>query len=164
MTAFDQAFDRIMGHEGGYTNNPQDPGGETMWGVTKRVAVAHGYQGAMADLPRETAKQIAREAYWDRAQCSAYAPAISFQLMDAAYNHGIENAVRFLQRAVGVADDGDVGPHTLDAIGKRSVNDVLTLFNAERLDFYTKLPTWPDFGKGWARRIVGNLRYAAEDA
>jgi len=45
-----------------------------------------------------------------------------------------------------------------------SVTDVLARFNAERLDFYTKLTKWPTFGKGWARRVAGNLRYGAEDA
>jgi lysozyme family protein len=161
---FDQAFDRLIGNEGGYVNNPRDPGGETMYGVTKRVAAAHGYFGAMKDLPRETAKRIAREAYWDRAQCDQYDAAIAYQVLDASFNHGVENGVRFLQRAAGVADDGDIGPHTIAAIKARSVTDVLALFNAERLDFYTKLTTWPDFGKGWVRRIATNLRYEAEDA
>lgn len=161
---FDESFDRLMGHEGGYVNHPDDPGGETMWGITKRVALANGYSGAMRELPRDVAKKIARAAYWDRAGCGQYHEAIAYQVMDAAYNHGIETAIRFLQRAVGVADDGVVGPHTLAVIQQRSIAEILTLFNAERLDFYTRLSSWLVFGKGWARRIVGNLRYLAEDA
>ena len=57
---FNWAFDLLMGHEGGYSNNPKDPGGETMWGITARVARAWGYSGPMKSLPRETAKQIAK--------------------------------------------------------------------------------------------------------
>ena len=161
---FNQAFDRLIGHEGSYSNNPQDPGGETMWGVTERVARVNGYTGPMSMLSRERAKAIAKVAYWDRIQADGYDGAIGFQVFDAAYNHGIENAVRFLQRAAGVADDGRVGPITLAAIKRMSVTDVLSRFNAERLEFYTKLSTWDTFGKGWARRIAGNLKYQAEDA
>jgi lysozyme family protein len=161
---FDQAFDRLISHEGGYVNHPADPGGETNWGVTLRTARAAGYTGSMKTLTREQARVIYRSEYWARARADSYDGAIGFQLFDAAVNHGIENAVRFLQRAVNVADDGAVGPKTLAAISSMSVTDVLSRFNAERLDFYTKLSTWPSFGKGWARRIVGNLRYAAEDA
>lgn len=161
---FEQAFDRLIGHEGGYSNHPSDPGGETMWGITLRVARASGYAGPMRDLPRERAKLIARVAYWDRIQGDKYDPAIAFQVFDAAYNHGIENAVRFLQRAVGVADDGAIGPVSLAAIKRMPVTDVLARFNAERLEFYTKLSTWPEFGRGWARRIAANLKYQAEDA
>ena len=89
---------------------------------------------------------------------------IGFQLFDAAVNHGIGNAIRFLQRAVGVADDGIVGPQTVAAINSMQTTDVLARFNAERLDFYTRLSTWPSFGRGWARRVAENLRYASEDA
>ncbi|OWW18401.1 glycoside hydrolase family 108 protein [Noviherbaspirillum denitrificans] len=161
---FNQAFDRLIGHEGGYVNHPSDPGGETMFGVTARVARAHGYSGPMRTLSREKAREIAKAAYWDRVQADQYDGAIGFQVFDAAYNHGIETAVRFLQRAIGVADDGHFGPVSLAALKAMSITDVLSRFNAERLEFYTKLSTWPEFGKGWARRVAGNLRYQAEDA
>lgn len=161
---FDQAFERLIAHEGGYVNHPSDPGGETNWGITKRVALENGYSDNMRYLTRDQAKNIYRTAYWNRARADQYDGAIGFQLFDAAVNHGIGNASRFLQRAVGVADDGVIGPMTIKAVNSMSVTDVLARFNAERLDFYTKLSTWPTFGKGWARRIVGNLRFAAEDA
>lgn len=164
MMNFDIAFERLIGHEGGYVNHPEDPGGETNWGVTLRTAREAGYTGSMRDLTREQAKEIYRTAYWGRAKAEQYDGAIAFQVFDAAVNHGIGQAIRFLQRAVGVADDGAVGPVTLAAVRAMPVTDVLVRFNAERLDFYTKLSTWPTFGKGWARRVVGNLKYAAEDA
>lgn len=163
-SAFDIAFERLIGHEGGYVDHPQDPGGETNWGITKAVAREHGFQGSMRDMTREQAKAIYKVAYWDRARADEYDFAIGFQLFDAAVNHGIGTAIRFLQRAVGVADDGRVGPVTLRAIAAMPVADVLARFNAERLEFYTKLPTWPTFGKGWVRRVAENLRYQAKDA
>ena len=161
---FDTAFERLIGHEGGYVNHPADPGGETNWGVTRRTARAEGYAGSMRDMTRNQARDIYHSAYWQRARADQYDGAIGFQLFDAAVNHGIGQAIRFLQRAVGVADDGVVGPVTLRAINAMSVTDVLSRFNAERLDFYTRLSTWPTFGKGWTRRVAGNLRHAAVDS
>lgn len=161
---FDVAFDRLIGHEGGFVNHPSDPGGSTKFGVTQRTAREAGYTGDMRDLTREQARAIYLEAYWRRARADQYDPAIGFQLFDASVNHGIGNGIRFLQRAVGVADDGVIGPLTVAAIRRMPVTDVLARFNAERLDFYTRLSTWPTFGRGWARRVAGNLRYAAEDS
>ncbi|WP_342366232.1 glycoside hydrolase family 108 protein [Allopusillimonas ginsengisoli] len=161
---FTTAFERLIGHEGGYSNHSDDPGGETMWGITKRVAQENGYTGSMRELTREQAKAIYKTQYWDRARCDEYDGAIAFQVFDAAVNHGIGNAIRFLQRAAGVADDGAMGPVTMEAIKSMSVTDVLARFNAARLTFYTNLSTWPSFGKGWARRIAGNLNYVADDS
>lgn len=164
VITFDVAFERLIGHEGGYVNHPDDPGGETNWGITKRTALEAGYTGEMRDLTRDQAKEIYRVAYWDRARCDEYDGAIAFQLFDAAVNHGIGNAIRFLQRAVRVADDGVMGPITMAAIESTSVTDVLMRFNAARLRFYTNLSKWPSFGKGWARRTADNLNYGADDA
>lgn len=161
--SFDQIFERVMGHEGRYVNHPDDPGGETNWGVTIGTARANGYFGAMRSMTRLQAKEIYRKAFWERAKCAQYHSIIGFQVFDAAINHGIGNAIRILQRAVGVADDGKVGQETLGAINAKSLDDVLVLFNAERLEFYTKLKTFDIFGRGWSRRIVSNLRYAAGD-
>lgn len=161
---FDVAFERLIGHEGGYVDHPEDPGGETNWGITLRTAREAGYTGSMRELTREQAREIYRSAYWGRARCDEFDGAIAFQVFDAAVNHGIGNAIRFLQRAAGVADDGVMGPVTTAAIKAMSVTDVLARFNAARLTFYTNLSTWPSFGKGWARRTAGNLNYVADDS
>lgn len=160
---FDTAFDRLMGHEGGYSNHPEDPGGETMWGVTIAVAHASGYTGPMRDLPRDTAKAIYRAQYWDKVQADRMPFAVAFQVFDAAVNHGADRAAKLLQRAAGVTDDGVIGPKTLAAVASMPAPALLMLFNAEREQFYTDLKTWPSFGKGWSRRVVTNLRYAAGD-
>jgi lysozyme family protein len=157
---YDQAFDRLMGNEGGYVNDPDDPGGETNWGISKR-----SYPNVdIKKLTREDAKQIYRVDFWQRASMGEYNPAIAFQVFDIAVNSGIETAVRLLQRAAGVADDGHIGPVTVAAVKARSVTDMLMLIVAERLEFWTKLSTWDRFGKGWARRAAQDLRYAAVDA
>jgi lysozyme family protein len=81
-----------------------------------------------------------------------------------AVNSGVERAKMALQRAVGVADDGNIGPITISKVVSTPITDVLLRFNAERLLFLTSLTKWPDFGRGWTRRVAKNLQYAAEDA
>ena len=88
---------------------------------------------------------------------------MAFQIFDGVVNSGIGQAVRWLQRAVGVADDGKLGPITLNAVSAAPVGSVVLAFNAERLQFMTNLSTWPSFGKGWARRIAENLKKGASD-
>lgn len=156
---FDEAFERLIAHEGGYVNDPRDPGGETNWGISKR-----SYPNLdIKALTREQAKSIYKRDYWDRAGANQYDPELGFAVFDAAVNSGIGNAVRFLQRAVGVADDGRIGPITVAAVKSRSTAKVLLGFYGERLEFMTKLSVWDRFGKGWARRIADNLRFAARE-
>lgn len=165
-TTFDKAFDRLMKNEGGYVNHPKDPGGETMYGVTKRVAVAHGYHGNMRNLPKSLAKTIAKKSYWDACHCDKFNALVAAQLFDAAYNHGPANAIKFLQRAAGITGkqvDGIVGSQTIGAVNKLPPNVVVLKFLATRLQFFTDLRTWGSFGKGWSRRIVEQLEAAAAD-
>lgn len=162
-TVFDKSFNRLMKNEGGYVNHPRDPGGETMYGVTKRVARAHGYSGNMRNLPKSFAAMVARKSYWDAAHCDDFDPLVASQLFDAAYNHGPHNAIKFLQRAAGVNADGLVGPITIGAVNRMTPNAVVLKFLAERLDFFTRIGTWNTFGKGWSRRIVEQLEAAALD-
>lgn len=161
---FDQAFERLIGHEGGYSNNPKDPGGETMYGITKRVAVANGYTGPMRDLPLSKAKEIARREYWIPCKADSFNGAIGFQLFDIAYNSGVSTSAKLLQRAVGVKDDGIVGPATIAATNKMAPLEVVCLLNAKRIKFYTSLSTWSTFGKGWANRAADNLEFGVKDA
>lgn len=156
---FNTAFDRLMGNEGGYSNNPADPGGETNWGIAKRFHP----NVDIKNLTRDAAKEIYRVEFWQAASMDEYAPSIAFQVFDAAVNHGIPNAVRMLQKAAGVADDGFIGPHTIAAVKAQPVEIILMMFVAVRIEFWTALSTWASFGKGWARRAAQDLRYAAAD-
>lgn len=160
---FVQIFNRLIGHEGGYVNDPRDPGGETNWGITKRTAQANGYQGSMRAMTREQAYKIYYSAFWLRYQCDKMPEAVAYQFFDAAVNHGLGNASRMLQRAVGVVDDGVIGNVTIAAIKKMAISDVIMRLNAERLEFYCKLSNFATFGKGWVRRVAGNLKYGAID-
>ncbi|MGB6053741.1 MAG: glycosyl hydrolase 108 family protein [Burkholderiaceae bacterium] len=157
---FDIAFDRLIGHEGGYVNNPADPGGETKWGISKRSYPHLNIQ----TLTRDDARLIYRNDFWRRIQADRLDGGVAFQLFDFAVNSGIETAIRYFQRALGVADDGYWGPISQTAADHTTATDQIMLLNAERLDYMTRLMNWPDASKGWTRRIAANLRYGAVDA
>jgi len=152
---FDQVFDKLINHEGGYVFNPHDPGGETKFGISKR-----SYPHLdIHSLTLADAKTIYKRDFWDRAQCDKLHPDLAFELFDGAVNSGIGQSIRWLQRAVGVADDGVVGPLTLASINRENdTSAIRARYNGHRLDFMTRLSTWDVFGKGWARRIAFNLQ------
>ena len=157
---FDQAFDRLMGHEGGYSNDARDPGGETNWGISKR-----SYPDVdIKALTRDGAKEIYRSDFWERIRADELHDGVSFQAFDFAVNSGIETAVRKLQAALAVADDGFWGAVTAHAALSMSESDQIMRLNAQRLRFMTNLSAWKNFGRGWARRIADNLDYGAQDS
>ena len=157
MTTFDQAFDKLMGHEGGYANNPADPGGETMWGITQRVARLNGYIGDMRELPIDKAKDIARREYWNAVNADQLPDAVRFDVFDAAYNSGPGQAIKWLQRAVYVDVDGKFGPATLMGVQNYAPGSIVARFNGHRLDFMNDLGNWANAGRGWSQRIAQNL-------
>lgn len=159
MIDFDTAIERVLGNEGGYVNNPDDPGGETNWGISKR-----SYPDVdIANLSRDDAKAIYRRDFWIPVANYVEDSALCYQVLDAAVNHGMANAVRFLQRAAGVADDGHLGPVSRNALSTMAPADLHLLFIAERIEFFCKLSTFSTFGKGWMRRCAQDLRYLAKD-
>lgn len=159
MSLFLDLVDRVLSHEGGYVNDPNDPGGETKWGISKRSYPHLNIKG----LTRQDAIAIYQRDFWQRVQGDKLPVPFVFQALDAAVNHGIGNAVRWMQRAAGVADDGVIGPVTLAAVARQEPADLVLNFNAERLEFYAKLQTFDHFGRGWTRRVAQNLRFAAQD-
>ncbi len=159
MNSFDDAFDALIGNEGGYSNNPKDPGGETMWGITARVARAAGYTGPMRDLPRDTAKAIAKRLYWDPLHLDQFDSRVAFQILDANYNGG--HPVIWMQGAAGAGVDGVLGPATITAVQATDPLRFILRWNALRLTYFTSLATWATFGKGWTRRVATNLSKGA---
>ncbi len=157
---FATAIDRVLGHEGGYVNDPADPGGETKWGISKRSYP----EIDIASLTRDQAAAIYNIDFWMPARCSALPDSVAYQALDFAINSGIRAAIMALQRACGAAPDGYVGPITLERLRSTSDHDLVCRLLAERLEFMTNLKNWPSAGRGWARRIAKNLRYSAQDS
>lgn len=128
--SFEQAFEQLVNIEGGYVDDPADRGGKTKYGITEAVARAHGYTGAMRDMPLEVAAAIYRARYWDSLQLDAvedWCQPLAWELFDTGVNTGVGVAGTFLQRALNalnreqkdypdVTVDGLVGPMTLQAL------------------------------------------------
>ena len=154
----DQAFTKLLGHEGGYSNNPMDPGGATMWGVTERVARAAGYVGDMCNMPQSFATQkVYLPSYWAPVKADQLPDSLRFDVFDGAVNSGVSQSVKWLQQSVGTNPDGVIGPLTIAAANAINPALVLAKYNGYRLMFMTNLSVWPTFSKGWARRIASNL-------
>ncbi|AAQ96493.1 hypothetical protein [Vibrio phage VP16T] len=171
MDTFDKAFDRVIGHEGGFQNDQKDRGNWTGGKVgvgenkgTKFGLAAMTYPDLdIKNLTVDEAKAIYRRDWWDALGMGTFRPAMQYQMFDAAINHGMRNATKMLQRASGAHDDGIIGPKTIGAARATDLDDLLMLFLAERLEFFTNIKTFDHYGRGWSRRIAGNLRLAAED-
>lgn len=167
--AFNTAFDRLVGNEGGYVNNPNDPGGETNLGVTWPIlhrAIGAGVvpeDTTIKSLTTAQAKAIFMAFFWKPLHCDEMPKVMQFQLADWGYNSGIETGIRGYQRALGVADDGNFGPISLKAARTMVPYEQLPRLIAERIDFFRKLSTWATFGNGWMGRMAADLRYGADD-
>ena len=151
---FDQAFDILLKYEGGFSDHAADPGGKTRFGITEAVAREAGYRGDMRELPLDLAKRIYKDRYWDAVRAEELPEAIRYAVFDAAVNSGPRQAILWLQRAVGVKDDGIIGPKTLAAVHAADPERLLRRFLSQRLRFMTNLPNWSSFSRGWARRIA----------
>lgn len=130
MQTIDAMIEATIGHEGGYSNHPNDTGGATMWGITERVARRNGYAGQMRLLPRTTAKAIYYNEYvagpgFDRV--ADYYPEVAAELFDTGVNMGPSWPATWLQMALNafndqgrhypdIAEDGDIGPGTIAAL------------------------------------------------
>lgn len=171
-TAFARAFEILVGHEGAFCNERDDPGNWTGNAVgsgeqrgTKFGISAGSYPTLdIAALTLDAAQQIYRRDYWDRVQADALPPPLALLVFDAAVNNGVGRGVIWLQRAVGAAPDGALGPSTLAAVSAYAAQHggaaLCAEFQAQRLAFMAALPTWPIFGLGWARRLC-ELPYQA---
>lgn len=132
MKTLDQMLDELLGKEGGYVNNPNDSGGETIWGITVAVAREFGYKGSMRDMSRDQAKAIYVAKYWEAPRFNLVASmsqAIAEELFDTGVNCGVATASEMLQRALNVfnnqgtiyadiSTDGRIGQATLGALSK----------------------------------------------
>lgn len=155
---YDESLRRLLVHEGGYTNDPADPGGPTNFGITIYDYRKYVKPGATAADVRamkvEEAKAIYRAKYWDAQRCDALPAGVDYCVFDYGVNSGIGRAKKVLQRVVGVEADGLLGAATMTAVVAHDAKEIIGAICDERLRFLKSLRTWPVFGKGWGRRVV----------
>jgi lysozyme family protein len=154
---FDKALAAVLVHEGGYVNNPKDPGGMTNLGCTKTVWEEHcGHavdEKVMRALTPVDVAPLYRQKYWDKVKCDDLPSGVDYVVFDAAINSGPGRAAKWLQACVGVEPDGGIGPKTLAAVRAMDAKQLIDDYGKRRLSFLYDLPTWDTFGRGWARRV-----------
>ena len=168
---FEKVFDRVIGHEGSFTRDPNDRGNWTSGKVNNGILKGTKYGiSAMtypdldiANLTLEKAKEIYLRDWWERFELDRFGNALAYQMFDCAINNGIGRAYEMLQRALGVEADGIIGEKTIRALKHSREDDLVLLFIAERIAYFARAKTRVLYGDGWMNRMAQNLRYAVED-
>lgn len=148
MTDFDKAFEHVIGIEGGYVNDPKDPGGETKYGISKRSYPNEDIK----NLNIERAKIIYRIDYWNKIKGDELPYPLNMFVFDAAVNQGVDPAIDMLQKTLGVARDGILGVATIKA-AQEARGQAMSMYLADRALRYTGTRNFDQYGRGWLRRL-----------
>lgn len=152
---YPQALKQVLKYEGGYVDHPKDPGGPTNKGVTQAV---YDSWRKTQNLPTQSVRNINdsevaaiyKNLYWDRISGDLLPSGVDFAVFDFAVNSGVSRAAKTLQAVVGVTQDGQIGPATIQA----TKTFVAMAVTNKRLAFMQSLSIWSTFGKGWSARIA----------
>lgn len=169
---FKSAMSLVLQLEGGWSNHPQDPGGATNKGITLKT-----YQYAiqknlitppnkkliegLKTIGEDEVNTIYHRLYWQKAGCEHLAKPLSLMHFDAAVNHGVAQALKFLQEAVGATIDGEWGPETKAKTKTANQSQTIASYRNIRRNHYLTRPHFPTFGKGWLKRLT-TIYQAAE--
>lgn len=146
---FEVAMEHVFQWEGGYVNDPKDPGGETKYGISKRAYPKLDIK----NLTKGQAREIYYRDYWKSCRCDELPGPMALMVFDAAVNQGPSRAKKFLQASVGVKQDGIVGPNTIRAAHEADLKLVMIYFSVKRALHYTSLSTFKRYGRGWLNRL-----------
>jgi lysozyme family protein len=159
------AFNQLLEHEAGFTDDPRDPGnhmrdgrpGCTNLGVTQQAW--EDYVGRpvthddMKQLTRESVEPFYKKKYWDAIRADDLPLGVDYMVFDVSVNSGPGRAAMILQECVGSKPDGVIGPATLAAVSNENREDLIQEYSLKRLQFMQSLKNWPVHGKGWERRV-----------
>ncbi len=166
--SFEKALDHVLEFEGGFSDHHADPGGPTFRGVTigllashlgtrisnwRRARLVNGIKG----LKSRQVRMIYWQHFWKTTSAAQLPPGVALMVFDAAVQHGPRRAIRMLQRAVGVDDDGEIGPITRAAVARTSAREVVRSIGQARRAFYRSLKHFEHFGRGWMRRLDATI-------
>ena len=152
-----ESLQAVLIHEGGFVNNPKDPGGMTNLGCTKKTW--EEYCGKPVDekimraLTPVDVMPLYKTKYWDKVCADDLPIGVDYVVFDAAINSGPGRAAKWLQSCVGATVDGVIGRGTLQAVSIKDKKQLINDYCNHRLEYLKALPTWDTFGKGWERRV-----------
>lgn len=156
---YEEGLKQLLENEGGYSNDKNDPGGPTKYGITiidyRLYIKAKGTADDVKNLSVDQAKDIYRRKYWDALACYSLPAGVDYAVFDYGVNSGIGRSGRVLRRLLGLPD----GTHKVDetvlaAVAKKDPKDLIEEITQERLKFLKSLKTWKYFGKGWNNRVI----------
>ena len=155
---FEDCIDKVLEHEGGYVNDPNDLGGETNFGISKKA-----YPDLdIKNLTRDEAKEIYRKDYWDRFKIEKMPEALRYIYFDMVLNMGYGNAAKVVQRAANgkngepgrIEVDGAVGPATRKALENVELERVRCYRVKHYMNIVDRKPEQEKFLFGWFRRAL----------
>ena len=158
---FDTCLAFTLKEEGGYSDNPADPGGATNMGITLATYRQWADNPSLGPvqvqgMTERTARGIYRSLYWNPLRADALPAGVDLSVFDMGVNAGIWGSARLLQRAVGFTGDevdGCIGPETLEAVAKCDVRTLVNDLAHRQTVYYESLSDFPTFGRGWLNRV-----------
>lgn len=158
MTPFEVALSFVLQHEGGFVDDPADPGGRTKYGISQLAYPAMDIAG----LTLEKAGELYRRDYWNACRCGELPSPLAIAVFDSAVNQGTDAAIRMLQESLGVHVDGKIGPVTLKAAASANLKTTLVNFVAARAMRYATNKNLALYGRGWFHRLAACHQAALE--
>jgi len=152
---FKECLDLVLKSEGGWVNNPADPGGETNLGVTKNVweeYVGHPVT-TMKNITLADVAPMYEQKYWRPCYGEVLPRGLDFVVFSMGVNAGPGRSIKLLQSAIGCVPDGVIGPATKSLISASNCATLINKFSEARREYYKSLKTFPIFGKGWLARV-----------
>lgn len=148
---FKDAVTWVLLQEGGYSNDSNDPGGETNFGISKK-----SYPHLdIRNLTRDQAIEIYLNDFWNKCDCENLPDCLKLSVFDMSVNQGALQAIHCLQRTVKVIQDGVIGVETINAVNATDEKELIENFVAERIMLYTDNGfTFHIYGRGWIRRSI----------
>jgi len=154
---FDACLALVLRSEGGFVQNPKDPGGATNLGVTKATYESYVGHAVTVDdikaLTPDTVAPLYKKMYWDKVRGDDMPAGVDYALFDLAVNSGPRQATKFIQNIASVPADGLMGDRTVQQVKTLDPADTVAKLCNERLQFLKQLNTWDTFGKGWQKRV-----------
>jgi lysozyme family protein len=156
---YQSALNHVLQSEGLWSDNPADPGGATMKGITLATyrsvkGNSHITKEDLRNISDQEVADIYKQNYWDKVKGDDLPSGVDYAVFDASVNMGVGRASKLIQTAVGVPADGVIGNQTLQAIKNANPVDLINKFSVEKDAFYKSLPTFGTFGKGWLNRVA----------